>query len=62
MSIVMFDRDENGNEIHKLFVQDDRPEKIYFDYVEHYGDIRDSWRPCNVAKQARHDDVVRRNT
>jgi len=52
MGIVMFDRDKLGNEVHQLFAPDDEPEKIYQDYVDHYGDKRDSWRPCNALEKA----------
>lgn len=41
---VMFDIDENGNEINELLIEDEKPEKIYKDRCEYYGDIRDAFR------------------
>ena len=45
---VAFDIDtETGREINLLWIEDERPEKIYEDLVDHYGDKRDSWRPVH---------------
>jgi hypothetical protein len=42
---VAFDIDPTtGDEINLLWIEDDRPEKIYENFVDHYGDKRDSWR------------------
>ena len=44
MAFVMYDVDKKA--IKNVMVVDDesdRPEKIYEDYVDEYGDIRDKW-------------------
>lgn len=42
---VAFDVDiDTGRETNFLWIEEDRPEKVYLDHIDHYGDIRDSWR------------------
>lgn len=52
MSFVMYD--VINSEIKNVMVVEDsdRPEKIYEDRVDEYGDIRDKWMPCKdfIAK------------
>ena len=33
-----------GDEINHLWIEEEKPEKLYPDHIDHYGDIRDSWR------------------
>jgi len=41
---MMYNLDENGNEVDKLLIEDDVPEKVYANRCDHYGDIRDKFR------------------
>lgn len=42
---VAFDIDPtSADEIHLLWIEEEKPEKVYPDHIDHYGDIRDSWR------------------
>lgn len=41
---VMFDIDDNGMEVNKILIEDERPEKIYADRCDHYGDVRAKFR------------------
>lgn len=42
---LAFDIDPTtGDEINLLWIEDSKPEKVYRDRVDHYGDIRDSYR------------------
>lgn len=42
---VMFNYDDNGNEVDHLLIESERPEKVYPDgSCDEYGDKRDGWR------------------
>ena len=42
---VIFDIDSStGAEINQIWIEDEKPEKVYKDHVDHYGDKRDTWK------------------
>lgn len=40
---ILYDLDDEGNKVDVILISGDTPEKIYEDYVDHYGDKRDQW-------------------
>ena len=40
---LAWDLDEKGRMINVMLIQEKRPEKIYTDFIDHYGDKRDFW-------------------
>lgn len=42
---VAFDIDPTtGDEVNHLWIEDNKPEKVYSTHIDHYGEIRDSFK------------------
>ena len=51
MSFIMYDLNDDGEKVNIIYVEgSDKPEKVYKDRCEHYGDVRDFWKLIDYRK------------